>query len=197
MRWIHALAAVVVLLTATAAGYVYTGAYDVAATRPHPPVAAWALHRAMTQSVQRHARGVALSQLAGRTERGFLAYRDMCAGCHGAPGVEPLAVGQGLRPRPADLSKTAERWSPAELFWIVKHGIRMTGMPAWGATHSDEELWDVVAFVRRLPGMSPAEYQRMDRERPGVSHEHAQTPDAAQDGREVVGGHRHGPGEAH
>ncbi len=197
MRWIYALAVIVVLLAAAAAGYVYTGAYDVAASRPHPPATIWLLHTAMTQSVQRHARGVAPPELAGRIERGFLAYRDMCEGCHGAPGVTPSAVGQGLRPRPAELSKTAERWSPSELFWIVKHGIRMTGMPAWGATHSEEEIWDVVAFVQRLPEVSPAEYRRMDRERPGAVHRHAQTPETPREEQEAADGHRHGPGKTH
>ena len=69
-------------------------------------------------------------------------------------------IGRGLSPPPPDLAKAAPLYSPAELFWIVKHGIKMTGMPAW-SDHSDEELWATVAFLEKLPGMSEQDYARL------------------------------------
>ena len=84
-------------------------------------------------------------------------YAAHCAVCHGAPGVPKGEIAQGLYPQPPDLAKIAPLYTPAELFWIVKHGIKMTGMPAW-SDHSEEELWATVAFVEKLPGMSEQEY---------------------------------------
>lgn len=68
-----------------------------------------------------------------------------------------------LYPPPPDLTLAAvvDRWSDAELYWIVKNGIEHTGMIGLGPTHTDEEIWSVSAFVRQLPTMSPAEYQAM------------------------------------
>jgi hypothetical protein len=80
----------------------------------------------------------------------------------GAPGKDPTAIGKGLNPEPPYLPYVAARWSSAELFWIAKNGIRMTGMPAFGSTHKDEEIWKVVAFVQRLPKVSEEEYAKME-----------------------------------
>jgi mono/diheme cytochrome c family protein len=91
----------------------------------------------------------------------FRTFNEMCVQCHSAPGKEPTMVGKGLNPPPPKLSDAAQRWSRAELFWIVKNGIKMTGMPAFGPTHSDEELWLVVAFLQRLPNISPEEFKEM------------------------------------
>jgi hypothetical protein len=102
---------------------------------------------------------------------GFDEYREMCVACHGAPGVERGALGKGINPEPPDLAKESAEWSDRELFWITKHGIKMAGMPAFGITHSDEELWGIVAFVRRLESMSPEEYRRLAGE--GETHAHA------------------------
>jgi mono/diheme cytochrome c family protein len=85
-------------------------------------------------------------------------FDEMCADCHGAPGKEPNYIGKGLNPPAPDLASEAEEWSDAELFWITKHGVKMTGMPAFGQTHDDEELWPIVAAIRELPELSPDEY---------------------------------------
>jgi mono/diheme cytochrome c family protein len=83
-----------------------------------------------------------------------------CAVCHGAPGVQKGDIAHGLYPPPPDLAVTAKSYSAGELFRIIKHGIKMTGMPAW-SDHSDEELWATVAFVQKLPGMTPEEYAKL------------------------------------
>src|SRR5207237_9719046 len=87
-------------------------------------------------------------------------FADHCAVCHGAPGVPQGDLAQGLYPRPPDLAVTSKRYTEAELFWIVKHGIKMTGMPGW-ADHGDDELWATVAFLKKLPGMTKEEYARL------------------------------------
>src|SRR5207248_10259049 len=103
-----------------------------------------------------------------------------------APGKERGEVGQGLNPRPPSLSDAAPGWTPSELFWIVKNGIRMTGMPALGPTHEDDRIWAIISFVEQLPSMTPAEYQQRQSPSPrgaphphehhGDHHEHAHRP---------------------
>lgn len=154
------LGTVVVALLA-ALVIIYTGAYNVAATYPHGPVARWVLSTTMKQSVQRRAPEAPAPprDLGSRASQGVQLYDEMCVQCHGAPGIEPKAVGKGLRPDPPDLSKSVPEWSDKELFWIIKHGIRLTGMPAWGVTHADEQIWAIVAFLKTLPGLDAEQYQ--------------------------------------
>jgi mono/diheme cytochrome c family protein len=84
----------------------------------------------------------------------------MCVGCHGAPGKDPSEIGKGLRPRPPDLAKAALQLDKGELFWIVKNGIKMAGMPAFGATHRDRTIWNIVGFVQeQLPNLTAEQYQ--------------------------------------
>ena len=173
-----------VLAIAAAGGglaFLYCGLADVAATSPHWSITGWVLSTTMKNAVQKHAKGIAPPTFVNGDDRipaGAVAYDAMCAGCHGAPGVEPGVVGKGLNPEPPDLVRAADEWSPEEIFWITEHGVRMTGMPAFGPTHSDEELWEVVALVKRLPRMSADEYRallpaRAGHERSQVhSHEH-------------------------
>ncbi len=87
-------------------------------------------------------------------------FHAMCVDCHGAPGFDPDEAGEGLYPEAPDLAEVVEEgeWSDAELFWIVKHGIKMTGMPAFGPTHPDEDLWAIVALVKELPELTADEY---------------------------------------
>lgn len=88
-------------------------------------------------------------------------YQEMCLLCHGAPGVEPREFAKGLTPRPPDLERSIREFSDGELFWITKHGVRMTGMPAFGPTHSDEEIWKILAFVKHLPELSEQERMQL------------------------------------
>jgi mono/diheme cytochrome c family protein len=172
------LVAFLVLVLAAGAALLaltYSGLADVAASSPHWPVTRWLLSAAMESAVKRRAAKIASAPFLDDPERiqsGTLAYDAMCAQCHGAPGVRPGVVGEGLNPEPPDLVKSAGRWTPAEIFWITKHGVRMTGMPAFGSTHSDEELWEVVAVVKRLPEMSPVEYRGLANSRGEPRHKH-------------------------
>lgn len=121
-----------------------------------------ALSVASRRSVDHHAGGeVKVAPAADSILMGASHYGEMCVTCHGAPGVDPDEIGEGLNPRPPKLDRAAKAWSEAQLFWIVKHGVRMTGMPGFGGTHTDEQVADIVAFVRLLPTMSPARYRQL------------------------------------
>jgi mono/diheme cytochrome c family protein len=120
------------------------------------------LETARTRSIKAHAASIqAPSGLDDPAQilTGIEHFAAHCALCHGAPGVPKGDIGQGLYPPPPDLAKATQPYNPAELFWIV-NGVKMTGMPAW-ADHSDEELWAVVAFIKKLPGISEQDYARL------------------------------------
>jgi mono/diheme cytochrome c family protein len=102
---------------------------------------------------------------ANRISKGASEYAEMCSGCHLAPGMERTEISRGLHPRAPELRRKTDL-TPAEQFWIVKHGVKMTGMPAWGVTHNDELLWDVVAFVRKLPELTPEQYETLVKNAP-------------------------------
>ena len=152
------IAGLIVLLGGLA--FIYAGSYDVAATAPHWQITHWVMETARLRSIKTHAAGIQAPPGLGDPAKiliGVEHFAAHCAVCHGAPGVPKGDIGQGLYPPPPDLSKASQLYSPAELFWIVRNGIKMTGMPAW-IDHSDEELWAIVAFTKKLPGMSEQDY---------------------------------------
>jgi mono/diheme cytochrome c family protein len=159
---VAAIASAGVLFGIVALVVVSTGAYNVAATTPHTRITNWLMHTTMERSVAARARDVPAAPPldSGILKQGFAEYDEMCAACHGAPGVERSVLGKGLNPEPPDLAKQASDWNDRELFWITKHGIKMTGMPAFGVTHSDRELWGMVSVLRRLKDMSAEDYRR-------------------------------------
>jgi len=170
MRFAAAILGIFVILVVMTSAAVYSGAYNVAASKPANPVIAWLLHAVMVNSVEWHARRARPPADDAPGRLGFGHYREHCVGCHGGPGLPPSDLARGLNPRAPDLAGAAGRWSPAQLFWIVKNGIEMTGMPAWGPSHTDQELWQIVAFLRDLPTLSAEQYQAMDRQH---AHSHA------------------------
>lgn len=178
--------AVLLVLVLGVVAFIYSGVYNVAATDPHLGIVRWALSTTQARSVRARGEDVADKPPfdAALVSHGFDHFDAMCVECHGAPGVERGEYGKGLNPEPPELSEEAAEFSDAELFWITKHGIKFTGMPAFGPTHSDEEIWGLVAFLRRLEDMSAEDYGRLA--------ESGDTPaDSAQ-----PGGHGHAPGAA-
>jgi len=151
-------------LVGLAAGLVvvYSGAVDISAVKPHYALTKWVLETAMKHSVERHARKVTgpVAYPPSAIGDAFPHYAEMCAISHGGPGRQPSEIGKGLRPKPPDLAKVVNELGDEEIFWIVKNGIRMTGMPAFGVTHKDIELWNMVALVKTFPGMTPEQYQQ-------------------------------------
>ena len=163
MKTLLVLAALAVGAVLTGATVLYTGFYDVAATRQHLASTYALVETGMRESVKRHARGIAVPPLdePALRERGLAHYGEHCARCHGAPGVAPEAFALGMVPAPANLAHTARVWTAAELYWTVKYGIKMTGMPAWEYQLSDDEIWAIVAFLRAMPGLSPEAYKAL------------------------------------
>jgi mono/diheme cytochrome c family protein len=140
---------------------VYGGLYDVSATDQHLAPTYKLLDFAMRRSIARRGASISVPALdePKRIGRGLALYRTHCVQCHGAPGVAPAPFALGLTPAPANLAYAGREWPPADIYWTVKHGLKMTGMPAWAFRMNEEELWDVVAFVRAMPLWSPAEYR--------------------------------------
>ncbi len=164
MKTVRTAVVLLVLLAAAGLAFIYSGLYNVAADEEHSGFVRWVLHTTQSKSVHRRAEQVVVpdwvakpSPAALRT--GFIHYQEMCATCHGAPGVPISEIGQGLNPAPPELSGHAE--DPDESFWIIKHGIKMTGMPGFGVTHDDEEIWAIVAFLQAMPKMTQEDYKKM------------------------------------
>jgi mono/diheme cytochrome c family protein len=174
MRMFLAGVVVTLLVGAALVGFVLaTGRFDVAATAPPDiadKIAPWVLDKAL----DRRAREVSdpIARDAGAAARGMSHYRAICLPCHGAPGVDPEEFQEGLNPTPPGIdAPVVQQESDAELFWVIKNGIRMTGMPAFGVNHKDEEIRDIVAFVRHVSQMTDAEREAL-RTGDGLEHHH-------------------------
>jgi len=166
-RWALVAVALLVLIGAAAVG-IYAGLYNIAADVPHTQPVYWLLETMRDRSIAARAREVVVPADLNdptRISKGAGQYADMCSGCHLAPGMKRTEISQGLYPRAPELRRKTTL-TPAEQFWVVKHGIKMTGMPAWGVTHDDDLLWDVVAFVRKLPELSPEQYETLVKNAP-------------------------------
>src|SRR6185436_13612222 len=184
MNTVVLLLVVVVLLAVAGLAFIFSGFYDVAADAEHTNPVQWVLRTTQSRSVHRRAEEVRPPAWMAHPDsavvrKGLVHYHEMCVTCHGAPGVRISEVGQGLNPAPPELSGPAED-EAGETFWIVKHGIKMTGMPAFGLTHTDDDLWAIVAFVQKMPDLTPADYQKMAAEAgvtaepEGHMHEHGE-----------------------
>ncbi len=171
---------IVLVCIAVAVGFavMFSGVISVAATTPDLPIVAWVLDSTMEHSVEAHARDVIIPADYDKIDLrvGYDHFNEMCIFCHGAPGVEPQWLKKGLRPDPPNLTVTANDWTPAQIFWIVDHGIRMTGMPAMAPTHSEDEIWAVAAFVKLLPKLTPEEYKTFGQSAGGDSAEQNRRP---------------------
>ena len=153
-------------------GFAYSGIYDVSAGSSHSSMVNWLLSTTSHASIERRAKNIEVPDLSDDSyaRAGVNDFNGMCAGCHGAPGRDPEAMGQGLNPPPPDLAESAAEMSPAELFWVTKNGIKMTGMPEWGATHDDDAIWPVVALMTRLPELNASQYQELIDSAGGMGH---------------------------
>ena len=180
MKFLAGILAGILLLAVGAAAFVVSGAFDVAATvnpgKLEKRLASVALDRSVARRAPKTSNPAAASPEALQT--GLAHYRGMCVTCHGAPGVDPSEIGVGLNPAAPDLTLAkVQARTDGELFWLVSHGIRMSGMPAFGPTHKDEEIWKIVAFLRHLPELTDEEENQLkgsgEAERPG-GHEHAE-----------------------
>jgi mono/diheme cytochrome c family protein len=150
-RFLGTAFTLVLMAVAAGAALMWSGVVSVAANDPHLPVTQWILDTGRIRSIKMHAAGiVSPGNLADRARvvGGTAHFAEHCAGCHSAPGVGAEDMAEGMYPKPPALTEAARRWTPGELFWILKNGIKMSGMPSW-ADHGDEALWDIVAFLEK------------------------------------------------
>jgi mono/diheme cytochrome c family protein len=142
--------------------YIAVGGYDVAASIPHQGLVYWATKTMMTRSVKLRARNIQAPAGFSRAQvlAGFRTFDAHCVSCHGAPGTGGReASADGMTPIPPYLVDAPRQWSPGELYWIIRNGVKMTGMPAWDRTCTDREIWELVAFLQAFPEMNAAAYR--------------------------------------
>ena len=204
MKILTTLLIVLIAAVLGAIGFAYSGLYDVSASASHSGFVEWLLSTTSHASIERRAGEIEVPDLDNEdlVLAGINDFDSMCVGCHGGPGKDPQAMGQGLNPPAPDLAEEAAEMTPGELFWVTRNGIRMTGMPAWGATHDDESIWPVVAFMIRLPGLDAPAYQELLASAEGKGHhaqdaageEHSHEDDGASTGAAI---HLHEDGTEH
>jgi mono/diheme cytochrome c family protein len=175
MKAIVVAGGVLASVVAIALLVVWLGVVDVAADNPHSATVFNLLETARERSIATRSRDIEAPDLSdpAMVRRGAGNYDSMCATCHLAPAMKDTELSLGLYPAPPNLTREAST-NPARAFWIIKHGVKATGMPAWGKSMEDRYIWDLVAFLKQLPTMSAEQY-------------------AAE--VEASGGHSHGGGE--
>ncbi len=167
---------------------IHGGVFDVAADRPHSQAVYAFLERVRQRSIAVRAADVEVPADLSDSKRiasGVAQYQEMCSICHLAPGMKRTEISRGLYPRAPELRR-GSGLTPGEEFWVVKHGIKMTGMPAWGVTHNDKLLWDIVAFLRKMPEMTAEQYQTLLKSAP-------KTHDEIMPDMDMGSGHGHAP----
>lgn len=212
MKVIWTLAALLILLTVGGLAFIYSGLYNIAAVEPHTRLTGWVLKTVKNRSIHVRIGDIEAPPLDDEKliEEGLVHFHQMCVSCHGAPGIPPSEVGQGLYPEAPDLVEEGEEESAEELFWVTRNGIKMTGMPAFGPTHTDEQIWAIVALLKSLHRMGETEYLRrvtaagLDAESAAQGHSHESGGDGKpeEDGNEpstpgTADEHDHNHGDRH
>ncbi|EGG93739.1 Cytochrome c family protein [gamma proteobacterium IMCC1989] len=158
-----------------AIGFIYSGIYPIGADNKHNALTFWVLETLRTKSIARAAKDIDVPPLNDPLLllSGGADYNDMCAGCHLTPGQTENDMTLGLYPSPPNLTLTADQHDhdhgegshddpsviARQQFWVIKHGIMASGMAAFGPTHDDDRIWAMVAFLQKLPELTPAQYQ--------------------------------------
>jgi mono/diheme cytochrome c family protein len=196
MKLLYWIGGLVLVIVAVCVIFIHSGAYDVAADVPHWTVTDSAMETLRTASVERRSAHVEVPPLgdAALVVSGAGNYDAMCAGCHLQPGVEATEMSRGLYPAPPNLA-TRRLEDPAAAFWVIKHGIKMSGMPAWGKSMEDKYVWELVAFLNELPEMSADRYQELVNASGGHQHGDSEsgmeTEDPAGDDHSKTPPHQH------
>lgn len=189
----HHLKTTLVLLIVFILGasiFIWSGIYNLGADNHHWK-ATYALLQAMRErSIDRHASGIPIPANLEDPQlilKGAGQYAAMCTSCHLAPGKKNSELRIGLYPQPPNLSKI--NVDPGEAFWVIKHGIKMSAMPAWGISHDDATIWSMVAFLQKLPGLTPEQYKEIVDKAPPDDDMDSMTDNAA---RPISDGHEQG-----
>jgi mono/diheme cytochrome c family protein len=158
------VATTLIAITVGTIGFVDSGIYNVSASYPDDPLVAWALHDVYIHSLHQHAKSVVVPadiMSADNIQAGARLYDSTCAYCHGAPGRPLSSIGQGILPLAPPLLDAHRRNNPMMMFWVMKNGVRMTAMPSFGKTQSDQTLWQLAAFLQKEHGISAQDYSAL------------------------------------
>lgn len=151
---------VLIVVAAIGAGaFVYSGLYNIGADDHHTKPVYAVLKTLRMRSIAAHSSDLTVPNLSDPQLilKGAGQYAAMCTQCHLAPGMANSEIRPGLYPQPPKLAQM--HVDPKEAFWAIKHGIKMSAMPAWGGSHDDPTIWSMVAFLQKLPAMTPAQYK--------------------------------------
>ncbi|RDI58018.1 c-type cytochrome [Microvirga subterranea] len=142
--------------------YIYSGIYDISATKQHTRLVYWVMSTARRQSIKTHAAGDVLPPDvadANLVSAGLVLFDRHCSQCHGAPGIAPGPIGLGMAPSPPNFAQMGRDLPAEEMYWAISNGIKLTGMPAWAFRLSERERWALVAFLKRSTALTPADYR--------------------------------------
>ncbi|KAA5542623.1 c-type cytochrome [Roseiconus nitratireducens] len=174
-RRLKELSILIVCLALLGAVVLVSGVVPIKASSGHWAITRWVLDFASSRSVSFHSRGIQVPKLdqPSIADLGAATFDNNCRWCHGAPGIAQPPVAAGMTPRPPRLSEAVQQWEEAELFYIVKHGIKFAGMPAWATGQRDDEVWPVVAFLRDMPSWTEQDYRDVVQVDPSDTSERA------------------------
>lgn len=171
-RCVLSLLLVILAIGGASIGFLYSGIYNIGADVRHNRPTYWLLETLRDRSIERASRELPVPPLKNSEDliAGGQDYNEMCVDCHLKPGKRQSDIRQGLYPQPPNLSippflhftgHNSERRTQLarRQFWVIKHGIKASGMPAWGPTHDDKRIWRIVAFLQELPQLSAEQYQ--------------------------------------
>ncbi len=152
-------------------GTIYFGLINPGADKPHSAVVYSLIETVRDRAIAVRANDITIPALTdpAMIKQGAGNYAAMCTGCHLAPGIEKTEMSKILYPAPPNLSKLGAP-DPARAFWVIKHGVKASGMAAWGTNMKDEYIWDIVAFLKQFPTMTSAQYEEMVAASGGHSH---------------------------
>jgi mono/diheme cytochrome c family protein len=161
------IAGILVVSAFAAVAFVYSGVYNIGADDHHTKPVLAMIETMRERSISVRAESITVPKLDDPVQiaAGAVRYSMLCVGCHLAPGVDKSELRSGLYPHPPNLAQ-ADVQDPRKAFWTIKHGIKMSAMPAWGKSLDDAAIWELVAFVRQMPSLSPEAYQQPSRSRP-------------------------------
>lgn len=164
---IGAAVGILLIVPAAVVTFVKSGLFNAAASRPHTNFTQWITHETMIHSVRRHSSGIKPPAFVSRSAvlAGFCRYETHCVACHGAPAIAREPWVSGMEPSPPYLLDATSVWTAPQIFWIAKNGIKMTGMPSWRNAMSDEQIWEIVAFLEAMRRLPPQTYSRLRSER--------------------------------
>jgi cytochrome c553 len=147
------------------AAFIGSGVYNIGADDHHTKIALTIIEQLRERSIAARSSSIEAHFVEDpvRIAAGAQHYSALCVGCHLAPGVTKSDVRRGLYPHPPNLAQE-EPQQAERAFWVIKHGIKMSAMPAWGMTLDDAAIWDTVAFIRKMPDMTPETYQHLSQE---------------------------------